>query len=381
MINKRRYDLDWLRIIAFTILIYFHTAIIFIPDGIPLIQNNETSAILDWFVSISHQFRLALLFFISGIGVAFAKQRRSTREFINERSKRLLIPLIIGILIVVPITVYTEKVFLDEITNSFWTFYPRFFTEGIYPYGNLSWHHFWFIAYLYLFCLLGTKVFNKLHANSGQLLNSFTKHSEGYGIYKMVLPLFIIEVSLRAIFPGFRDLVTDWASFFHWFTIFVAGYITAHDINILRNAEKLRYQSLLIAISSCLLLYHLFYENLEIQLSIDTDNIIIKYIAYCAIRMILVWSCILTCLGFAGHHLNFSTRISSYLNEAVYPLFILHLTIIVILSYFVVEWDTNLWLKYFVITTATIFAVLGIYHVAIRPFNSMRMLFGVKQKS
>ena len=91
MITSRRYDLDWLRILAFGILIYFHTAIIFIHGGLPMIQNVNTSVGLEIFVDISHQFRLALLFFISGIGVAFAKKRRSNRGFILERSRRLLI--------------------------------------------------------------------------------------------------------------------------------------------------------------------------------------------------------------------------------------------------------------------------------------------------
>ncbi len=65
MIRTRRYDLDWLRLIAFGILIYFHTAIIFVPDGLPLVQNAESSEWMHRFVAFSSQFRLALLFMIS----------------------------------------------------------------------------------------------------------------------------------------------------------------------------------------------------------------------------------------------------------------------------------------------------------------------------
>ena len=77
--NSRRYDLDWLRVIAFLVLIYFHTAIFFVSGGIPMIQNVQTSAVLDVFVNISSQFRLALLFLISGAGVAFAKKRTTNK--------------------------------------------------------------------------------------------------------------------------------------------------------------------------------------------------------------------------------------------------------------------------------------------------------------
>jgi hypothetical protein len=65
-------------------------------------------------------------------------------------------------------------------------------------------------------------------------------------------------------------------------------------------------------------------------------------------------------------------------NEAVYPLFILHLTATVILSYFVVPLHIGLWFKYLLITSATIICIVAVYHFAIRPFNIMRALFGVK---
>jgi hypothetical protein len=65
-INERRADLDWLRVIAFWLLIYFHAAIAFVPGGIPMIQNAEVSPVLQVMVGFLHEFRLALLFLISG---------------------------------------------------------------------------------------------------------------------------------------------------------------------------------------------------------------------------------------------------------------------------------------------------------------------------
>jgi hypothetical protein len=380
MITTRRYDLDWLRIIAFGILIYFHAAIFFIPGGIPMIQNGETSAGLEIFVSVSHQFRLALLFFISGVGVAFAKKRRSDQAFIAERSKRLLIPLAVGILFIVPPMVYTEKLFLGAFTGSFAEFYPLFFTEGVYPTGNLSWHHFWFIVYLYLFCMLGLKVFSWLTVNKNMALNNLAEWGEGYGIYRFIIPLVIVEISLRALFPGFRDLIHDWASFFHWFLIFLAGFVVANYERLLDTACRLRYVSLIGAIFMTCALYYLF-GGTELHADLSDEFIIPKYLSYCFIRMTMVWCSILACLGFAAKYLRFASSLLSYINEAVYPLFILHLTVITLLGYWVVELDWDLWLKYGFITSATIGLVLVFYHFMIRPFNLMRLLFGVKEKA
>lgn len=378
MITSRRYDLDWLRIIAFAVLIYFHAAITFIPDGIPMIQNADTSIALQWFVDVSHQFRLALLFFISGVGVGFARRRRTNREFLAERSRRLLIPLVVGVLLVVPPMVYTEKVFIGAFAGDLWDFYPAFFTKGVYPEGNLSWHHFWFIAYLYLFCLLGMTMFERLADEVNPVTLRLRKLGAGFGVYAFILVLFVVEVCLRAFFPGFRDLIHDWASFFHWFLIFIAGYVVASDERILDNATRLRGVSLAIACASTILLFTGFYEDGQFTLDPSDENIVVIYIAYCAVRMTMVWSCILTCLGFAGRYLRHGSPVLGYLNEAVYPLFILHLTIITVLGYFIVTWNVNLWIKYGVITTGTIVLVLLMYHFLIRPFAWMRLLFGVK---
>lgn len=379
MISSRRYDLDWLRLVAFGILIYFHTAILFIPGGLPLIQNKEISFVLTEFVEISSQFRLSLLFFISGVGVAFARRRRTTAEFVKERSQRLLIPLVVGIPLIVAPMVYTEKLFLGEYEGSIFSWYDSFFTEGVYPSGNLSWHHFWFIAYLYLFCLIGLRLFPWLEKNNEQRLKRWSSSLEGYWLFLPILPIVVIELFLRPIFPGFRDLISDWASFSHWFVVFVCGYLVAHRESLLDSALKLRYLSLAGFVLSILFLYCVF-GAIEFPVDMGDPYIAYKYMVYSCVKGLLIWSAILACLGFAGRYLRINSPALSYLSEAVYPLFIWHLLVIVVLGYWVVNWDIGLWTKFWLISNLTLALCLMIYHFAIRPFNFMRLIFGVKPK-
>ena len=381
MINSRRYDLDWVRVLAFLIVIYFHAAIIFIDGGLPLIQNNEVSPSLDVFVTISSQFRIALLFFVSGVGVAFARRRRNPAEFIRERSLRLLPPFLFGILMVVPPIVYTEKLFLGQFDGSYLEFYPTFFTEGIYPKGNLSWHHFWFIAYLFLYCLMGVGVFKWFDDKGRAWLDQHFSAQKRFSIYKLIVPLIAIEILLRAFFPGFRDLIHDWASFFHWFLIFLAGFVIAHNEKLLDQITQLRHISLIGTISSTLFLFaFLGGPSFDIHTSLPITTLVPAFVLWCVARMIMVWCAVLTCVGYAGRYLRATTPGLSYLNEAVFPLFILHFTIIEILGFWVVGLDWSLWFKYLVITTLTIVLVLLIYQLLIRPFGFMRLLFGVKRK-
>lgn len=377
MINTRRYELDWLRVIAFGVLIYFHAAIFFVPFGLPLIQNAETSTALEHFVRVSSQFRLALLFFISGVGVYFARRKLTERAFIQERSCRLLIPLSAGLVFVVPPMVYIEKVFLGEFAGSILDFYPLVFTTGVYPVGNLSWHHFWFIAYLYLFCLLAIAPFRWLAKQGETKRDRLLSRFQGPGLYWLIPILFVPEVLLRWLFPGFRDLIHDWASFILWFIVFLAGYCMANRVSLIDDAVHFRKLSLLLTVGSTLTLYALFGEPGSSSHSILEDPVV-SYVLWCGLRMTMVWCAILACLGYAGRYLQFSNNLLSYLNEAVYPLFILHLTTLVAFGYFIVGFDWSVWTKYLVLTTSTIVFILCVYQVAIKPFNSMRLLFGVK---
>lgn len=273
MITSRRYDLDWLRVIAFTVLIYFHTAIIFIPGGLPMIQNDETSPVLLGFVEFSHLFRLSLLFLISGVGVFFARRRRTPREFVAERSRRLLIPLAVGLVLIVPPMVYVERVHLGQFDGSLAAFYPTLLTTGTYPDGNLSWHHLWFIVYLYLYCLIGLWLLPRLD-KTPWLGRQFEGWSSGYRVFRFIVPLFMVELALRAFFPGIPNLVTDWASFCHFLLVFMAGYVIAGDIRILARIVELRRISLAVAAAATIPLFALFYGERGLELDPESPLII-----------------------------------------------------------------------------------------------------------
>ena len=382
-INKRRADLDWLRIIAFGSLIYFHAAIAFITGGIPMIQNADTSPALQVMVGFLHEFRLALLFLISGVGVCFALRHRDRAGFWRERSIRLLVPLLFGVLVIVPPMVYFEKLFIGEFSGSFAEFYPTLFTAGFYPRGNLSWHHYWFVFYLYLYCILGWPIFAYFKSDAGQqqLALWSERLSRGTSLYTAIGPLAVVEIPLRAWFPGFPDLVHDWANFSHWFLIFIAGYLLASSRPLLDRAQTLRGLSLALAVMASATLFAQFWRPEEGHFSplVNGTTDIGTYVWFCLLRVSNVWFWLLTCLGFAGRYLQRTGRVLTYLNKAVYPLFCLHLTLIVVLGYAIVPLDWSIATKYLVVTTGTIALALGGYEI-LRRIAWLRPLIGLKPR-
>jgi hypothetical protein len=128
------------------------------------------------------------------------------------------------------------------------------------------------------------------------------------------------------------------------------------------------------------LLYGIFYREHVFELDPAAPHVEVKYVVYCLLRVTMAWCAILACLGYAARYLRFNNPLLGYLNEAVYPLFILHLTATVVLSYWVVPLDMGLWPKYLLITSSTLIGIFAIYHFCIRPFGPARLLFGLKPR-
>jgi peptidoglycan/LPS O-acetylase OafA/YrhL len=92
------------------------------------------------------------------------------------------------------------------------------------------------------------------------------------------------------------------------------------------------------------------------------------------------WCWIFTAIGYGKRYLNKKHHIQNYINEAVYPFYILHQTIIVIVVYYVVKSPDSVYAK-FIFTFGTSFILVTcIYHLLIRPYAVTRLLFGMKPK-
>ena len=100
---QRRWDIDWLRVLAVLMLFPFHTARIFNNYEPFYVKNAEWSDALTYFIYIVHPWHMPLLFLLAGASTWFALGFRSGRQYTKERFVRLLIPFIFGLLVIVPL--------------------------------------------------------------------------------------------------------------------------------------------------------------------------------------------------------------------------------------------------------------------------------------
>jgi len=374
---SRQIYLDWLRIIAIIGVLFFHSAMPYV-EGNWHIKNNETSALLFEFTVFLHRVRMPLLFFVSGTVSFFMMQNHSSSGFIALRFKRLFIPLLLGMLVIVPPQVYLERV-SNGYQGSFFDFYPTIFTSGPYPKGNMSWHHLWFILYLLVYDILCAPLFSWLLTPKGKLfLHHLNWLAKGKWIYLFFLPGVMIFAFLSQKFPETNDLINDYAYFLYWFFFLFAGFISIANPAFMNSIESNRRFSFSLAIISVLVLNFFRWTHhtpMDIITSYKEDwrsNLYLATSALCG------WSWVFTAVGYGKKYLNNKIPGMDYLNQAVYPFYVLHQTVIVILSFFVVKTADPVPVKYFYTVILTFIITTSIYHLFIRPFAVMKFLFGMK---
>ena len=169
---ERRYDIDWIRVIVFDILIIYHVGMFFVPWDYEL-KNNEIVDWMRWPMLFVNQWRLSILFVVSGMGTKFALSHKTGGEFIIERVKRLFIPLVVGIFLLVAPVVYLVRLSEGVSYSSYFDFYSQFF-NGTYPKGNFSWGHLWFLPYLLLMSFIATPLFLNLRNSKNKFILSLT---------------------------------------------------------------------------------------------------------------------------------------------------------------------------------------------------------------
>jgi glucan biosynthesis protein C len=367
--KERRHDLDWLRVIAIVLLLYFHTGMIFISWSWYFMQDTNTSAFFDELTLFLSHWRMALLFLISGAGTLFALSYRSGAQYTKERLLRLLIPLIFGILIIIPPQIYYELIKHGRIFSDYFEFNKLYFKGGLYPLGDFSWHHLWFIGYLFLYSIMGLPVFIYFRSQSGKrFLAKLAKWMAPAGrIYLLAIPLMVVQVWLQDKYTGFHNLVDDIANFSFFFLFFLYGFIICSNESLWESIRKQRRMSLVIAVISFGILFFTRNTNYELE-----------YVWYWIVETIVAWSWVMAILGYGRQYLNFKSKILNYANEGIYPFYILHQTVLVILAYYVIQWDIPVVIKFLILSTATLTICVLIYDLLIKRNNVTRFLFGMK---
>jgi peptidoglycan/LPS O-acetylase OafA/YrhL len=385
--KQRLYYLDWLRnILIFGVFIY-HVLRPFDPLT-PWHINNavKSDAVMGILLTIN-PWGIPLFFLVAGAGSMFALRRRSNRQYISERVNRLLIPFIVGSILLSPFQRYLEALHYGRFEGSFLSFIPQWLA-GLIPdywftpatFGNWG-LHLWFLAFLFLFSLLALPIFNWFKRDAGGSFISWLGRLVEIrgGILLFVLPLTLARTFVLPFVPVIEE--HGWLDFVYMFLFFIVGYIIYTDnrfTSAVRRDRWLLFGSGIVGLAAYFALSTVYGEDVVIGwgLAFAFPGSLIGNFFFTLIG----WGWALFVLYLAMSRLNFSNRLLVYGNETIMPFYLLHQPVIVVIAYFVVQWDTSILVKILVIGISSLLIALGLIELLIRPFNPVRRLFGMKLK-
>lgn len=108
---------------------------------------------------------MPMLFFIAGASTQFALEKRILKDYFQERIKRLLIPIIFGIIVIIPPQTYLARLWRKESNLNYFEHLKFFFTNiGDFTGfdGGFTPAHLWFIAYLFVVSIVGGFIISKI---------------------------------------------------------------------------------------------------------------------------------------------------------------------------------------------------------------------------
>lgn len=370
--SQRQHFLDWLRVLAFAYLVLFHTGMMFV-DWEFHIESGHNSEFLKSIMMLTTTWRLDLLFLVSGVAISVMMTKMTIKAFLWQRVIKLFIPFLFACAVILPAQPYFEAVQKGLIEPGFWEFWTENYFHFTWLEGMMTpwptYNHMWYVLYLFLYTLLLVPLFAFINSDRGVSLLASLENWLVKGTRALWAP-FVIYLSVF-FYTGHNDIShavwDDWFGHFVYAYILILGVLFVRMPKVWQAFENIRYISLLLALAS--------YGVIMIRYNWNTP---LDVIQWDLLEMLMKWSWVATLIGFARHHLNFTNEFIRYGNSIVYPFFILHQTVIIIIGYYIIDWGMSGVLEFVAIAIGTFIICLALIELVIKRSNILRLLFGLK---
>jgi glucans biosynthesis protein C len=363
IVSTRRYELDWLRVFAILALLFFHTGRIFDTDSWH-IKNNEVSENFIYWMPFLHAWRMPLLLFISGAGSYFAF--KSILPFLIQRVKRLVIPFIFGLIVILPPQVYFEN--LSDF-NNYWDVYKSISNFLPFHDGQLNLYHLWFLGFLFIYSIIALPILMFLHSNYSTSFSSrFMPYFFNPVVLLLVPPIFIMltQIVLLRDYPG----RANFAFYLCFFLLGMFFYSSSEYRETITENRKYFLASAFAVVILAVLIYS--FQGKVFLLGRVPLGL--------TLEIFVGWFWIITIVAYGKHYLSYHHQWVTILGDGIISFYILHQTAIVVIGYFVCQQPWSIAAKFWSISFLTLIFCITFYVLCIRPFNVMRIAFGMKLK-
>jgi len=374
---ERRIDLDWVRILAFGLLIFYHVGMLYVSWGFH-IKSEHRLTWLEPLMLVLNPWRLALLFLVSGVASRFMLDKVRLAAFARARSVRLLIPLIFGMLVIVPPQSYLQIVesfgypagFADYYVHHYLAFSAQFCPNPCI--AQPTWNHLWFVVYLWIYTMALIGVLAVWPAAADRIGRRLAAALAGPWL--LVLPCLLFAVwrlFLSPVFPSTHALFGDWYNHADYATTFLIGFLLAREGGIWREVERQRWVALAVA-AACFAVFVLAYTGWFPR------SPILRWIAGSAYGC-YQWVAMVAVLGFARRYFTADSPVRRYLTDAIFPYYIVHQTAIIVIAHALRGSGLSAVSEAAIVISGTALTCVATYEI-VRRIGWLRPLFGLRME-
>lgn len=375
--SGRRPDLDALRVVAFAMLILYHTGMGYVTWGWH-VKSAYADTTLELPMMLMNPWRLPLLFFISGVAMAMLAGKLGTGRFMLERVWRLFVPLVFAMAVIVMPQSYFELRTNGEIEPGILAFWPQYLDFGsAFSITTPTWNHLWYVAYVFVYALILAPVLPHTRALARFRLERVWEGRSGLAAFLIlpVLPLLLIRFTLADSFPVTHNLVWDWATHAYSLTFVIFGALAARSEGFWRVVDRAGKLALALTLGGAVLLAFA-YIDFDARFASPLEATLWR-----VMRFAYAWWMIVTLIWLARRLVRSGSVLLSRLNVLIFPVFIVHQTLTVSAVYLITAWNMRLGGPAEFLTVAAI-TVLGSWAIAeaASRIAILRPLMGMKYR-
>ena len=369
---------DALRVLALLGVFLVHVASPFDPWDRWHVTNPERSRLLGELVVLVAPWLMPLVMLLAGVGAWHSLQHRTGRAYLRERALRILLPLAAGMVVLVPPQVWLERRLQGRFDGSLLAFYPHF-VDGLYPRGNFSWHHLWFLGHLFAYAVVTLPLFRFLQGDRGhRLLGRIARACSGPGgLLLLSLPLVVERHLLSPWLTGDRVMLADWSNRGLLLAAYVYGFVLAGERWLGERIDvEWRWALGGALVSSALLGTAAWHDLLPARVPAPFT---LGYLVFWSLYAVGAWSWMVALLGMGRRWLHGESRAVRWGTEVGAAWYLVHQPVIVGWAYLVVQWRAPLVAKAAALLALSFGATFLVVE-ALRRIPAVGALFGLRRR-
>lgn len=377
MTTQRHLGMDWLRIGAFALLILYHIGMYFVPWD----WHVKIDPTIDWValpMYATNGWRLPLLFLVSGYAsAALAGKLGGAGAFAKSRSTRLLIPLIFGVVVVIPPQPWIELVTQHGYAKSL----GAFWTSDYFRFGKLdgivlpTWQHLWFVVYLWVYTMLAALLLAAVPAATRmKVADGAAKLLSGWWL--LIVPM-LWWLLVHGAFPGHDEthaLFDDGPSHLHYLMAFGVGWLLRVRPVLFEAVARCWQAAAVLAVLAFVPI-----GWVEWTWPGDTKAPDQAITMFHVARQVQGWATIVALVGIADRWWNRDHPKRAMFAEAVFPFYIIHQTIIVVVGWYLLQARVAAMPSFLILLVATALGCWLFYAIG-RNIGWLRPLIGLQRK-